>query len=77
MSEPAYGNTDWCADRLGISRDKFMRLRQRLEAEGFPKRDRVLNQWLRADVETWLLLRRRVTTAAPQAREKGIKYGSL
>lgn len=60
----AFGSTSWAAQRLGISKDQFIRKREKLESEGFPTRDELTNLYLKADVDAWISLRRRIPDMA-------------
>ncbi|WP_234464103.1 hypothetical protein [Paracoccus caeni] len=60
----AYGSEHWVAARFGRSHDWLKRERPRLEAEGFPPRDRLTGYTLKADVDAWLAKRRRVADPA-------------
>jgi hypothetical protein len=57
----AYGSIQWCADTLGKTRDWFRKNRPALEADGFPRVDRLVGLTLKSDVHAWLARRRRVT----------------
>lgn len=59
----AYGSDAWCAAKLGKSLHWFRKNRGTLEREGFPKRDMLVGQTLKADVEAFLAKRRRVSDA--------------
>ncbi|NIZ10164.1 hypothetical protein [Pseudooceanicola sp. HF7] len=63
--ETACGDISWAAQFLGMSKRRFSDRRRNLEAEGFPKRDPLLNIYIKADVEAWLENRRTVPEAAP------------
>lgn len=70
----AYGSEAWCAKTLGVSRDWFWRHRAKLEADGFPARDALMNRTNKADVLAWIARRRRlpdavVITSPPESQE--------
>ena len=67
----AYGSDAWCAAKLGRTLNWIRNNRQTLEAEGFPRRDMLIGQTLKADVEAWLAKRRRVTDADVVAGNSG------
>lgn len=56
----AYGSDRYCATVLGKSLDWFKKHRAELEADGFPKIDRLIGLTSKADVEAWLAGRRRL-----------------
>lgn len=62
-TESAFGSISWAAHRLGMSKDRFMKKRDTLEGEGFPKLDALTNFYLKADVDAWIDHRRRVPDA--------------
>jgi hypothetical protein len=59
----AFGSDRWCADRLGKSLAWFRSNRERLEREGFPKKDLLLGLTHKSDVEAFLARRRKVADA--------------
>lgn len=60
----AFGSTSWAAQRLGISKDSFLRKREKLKSEGFPTRDNLTNLYHKADVDAWISRRRRISDAS-------------
>jgi hypothetical protein len=56
--DAAYGSDRWLAHTLGRSYEWFRKARPKLEADGFPRKDRVVGYTLKADVEAWLGRRR-------------------
>jgi len=73
-SDALFGSNAWAARRLGMSKDRFFRKRDELEAAGFPKPDRLTGRYIKADVDQWVERRRQigapVTTEQPHV-EKG------
>ncbi|WP_428515122.1 hypothetical protein [Roseovarius sp.] len=63
----AFGSISWAAKRLGMSKDQFLRKRDNLESEGFPKRDPLTNYYHKADVDAWIDHRRRIPDALTDA----------
>jgi hypothetical protein len=59
----AYGSDAWCAATLGKSLNWFKTNRPVLEREGFPKKDGLIGQTLKGDVDAWLARRRQVVNA--------------
>jgi hypothetical protein len=70
-----YGSEKWCAARVGRTYEWFRKARPALEAEGFPRRDRLIGLTHKGDVDTWLS-RRRVLTDDAGARTTG-HHGTL
>jgi predicted DNA-binding transcriptional regulator AlpA len=60
-----YGSRQWVAEALGISVSTFDKKREELEAAGFPKKDRLVGHYIKADVLAWVT-RRRQLSLAPQ-----------
>lgn len=60
----AFGSISWAAQRMGMSKDMFLRRRATLESEGFPKRDPLTNYYHKADVDAWIDNRRRIPDMA-------------
>lgn len=78
MTDPACLTRGQVAARLGISMSTFYSRRSRLEAEGFPKVDPVLDRYLSEDVEAWLKKRRQIRDDdPPQKTRKEAHYGAL
>lgn len=67
LVRPAYLPDPALADLIGLSPTRFRRLRARLEAEGFPKKDRLVGLTLAADVDAWLARRRTINDPVPAA----------
>ena len=61
--ECSFGSVSWVSQRLGMSKDQFLRKRDMLEGEGFPKRDSLTNLYHKADVDAWIDHRRRIPDA--------------
>jgi hypothetical protein len=59
----AFGSISWAAERLGMSKNMFLKKRDTLEAEGFPEPDPLTTFYLKADVDAWIDHRRRVPDA--------------
>jgi len=55
-----YGSEQWCATTLGKSIDWWRRNRSTLEGDGFPPRDPLTNQTIKADVIAWINKRRKI-----------------
>lgn len=75
-----YGSLSWAALRIGRSKDWFLKAREKLEAEGFPKRDPLTNMYLKPDVDAWIEKRRRIAQAATLAASTPAEepqYGKL
>ena len=53
------GSQAWVAARLGRDYRWFSRNKASLEKEGFPKRDPIVGQWIKADVDAWIARRRK------------------
>lgn len=66
-----YGSTLWTAHTLGLSKDSFFRRREALEAEGFPRRDRLTGLYLKADVIGWIERQRVIADRARVEPSKG------
>lgn len=62
MDDPAalYGSAAWVAACFGKSKSWFLQNRERLEAEGFPRRDPIIGTWIKADVIAFISSRRQV-----------------
>lgn len=61
--ESSFGSVSWVAQRLGLSKDQFLRKRDTLEGEGFPKKDPLTKNYHKADVDAWIDHRRRIPDA--------------
>jgi predicted DNA-binding transcriptional regulator AlpA len=55
-----YGSRQWVAEALGISVSTFDKKREEFEASGFPKKDRLVGHYLKADVLAWVSRRRQL-----------------
>lgn len=60
---PAYLPDTDIADMFGLTVKTFRNKRPALEADGFPKKDRLVGHTLAADVQTWLDRRRTLGNA--------------
>lgn len=58
--QAAYGSDRWVAVTLGKSLDWLRKHRDDLERDGFPRKDKLVNLTMKADVEAWLGRRRRI-----------------
>lgn len=80
MTESAYGPQQWLLEFLNISSSQFQRKRSALEAEGLPKPDPILGQYLKADVRAWVESRRRVRDpgkVVESSTATGVNYDAL
>lgn len=59
-----YGSEAWCAQTFGKSLDWWRRNRAVLEADGFPSKDPLTKQTIKADVLAWINKRRRIEDRA-------------
>ena len=70
----AYGSVSWAAHRLGMSKSQFLRKRNLLEDEGFPRKDAVTGGFHKGDVDAWIDRRRRIADAKvvafPEAKQR-------
>lgn len=64
-ADAAYGSERWCALVLGKSYEWLRKARADLEADGFPRRDPLLNLTQKADVLAWIARRRRIADQTP------------
>lgn len=60
MTEPAYLPDTLVAYHLGRKVTWLRSNRDKLEADGFPRKDRLVGMTLRADLEAWIAKRRRI-----------------
>ncbi len=72
----AYGSDAWCAATLGKSLNWFKTNRPVLEREGFPKKDGLIGQTLKGDVDAWLARRRQVVNAVVIGGQKPINLNT-
>ncbi|MEQ8898041.1 MAG: hypothetical protein RID23_13205 [Roseovarius sp.] len=59
----AYGSVSWVAERLGLSKSRFIKKKKTFEAEGFPTPDHLTGVYHKADVDAWIDNRRRIPDA--------------
>jgi len=74
--EQARLNAREVAEMFGFSRDTLRRRIGDLEANGFPRFDKLLRGYLRADVEAWLSGRRQIGQVS-EAAPKEVNHDAL
>lgn len=57
----AYGSRAWVAARLGKNMDWYYRNIDALQNEGFPRIDPIMNAYLKADVDSWIASRQKIS----------------
>lgn len=72
-----YGSASWVAGCFGKSKSWLWTHRERLEAEGFPKRDRLTGTWIKADVLEFISRQRQLGTRATVAIDQDAEGGKI
>lgn len=70
MTQPAYLPDTLVAFHLGRKVTWLRSNREKLEADGFPRKDKLVGMTLRADLEAWIAKRRRIADP-DKVRETG------
>lgn len=66
-----YGSAEWVARTFGKSKSWFFSNRDRLEGEGFPRKDRITGTWQKADVIEWINRQRQLADRATVKADQG------